>query len=120
MGLMGKYLLRVGDSKPTIDSWIDNLSANGATNTADGFDKAKTVFSSSEKWARVNQTDGRKKMVVFLTDGVPTEHSSYDDGVADKAVQSASDIKRDYEAYIYILLAFSMQLVVTVNSVVHQ
>lgn len=105
-GFNGKYLLRVGDSKPTIDSWIDNLSANGATNTADGFDKAKTVFSSSEKWARVNQTDGRKKMVVFLTDGVPTEHSSYDDGVADKAVQSASDIKRDYEAYIYSLGIF--------------
>lgn len=105
-GFNWKYLLRVGDSKPTIDSWIDNLSANGATNTADGFDKAKTVFSSSEKWARVNQTDGRKKMVVFLTDGVPTEHSSYDDGVADKAVQSASDIKRDYEAYIYSLGIF--------------
>lgn len=102
----GKYLLRVGDSKPTIDSWIDNLSANGATNTADGFDKAKTVFSSSKKWARVNQTDDRKKMVVFLTDGVPTEHSSYDDGVADKAVQSASDIKRDYEADIYSLGIF--------------
>ena len=105
-GSNGKYLLRVGDSKPTINSWIDNLSANGATNTADGFDKAKTVFSSREKWARVNQTDGRKKMVVFLTDGVPTEYSSYDDGVADKAVQSASDIKRDYEANIYSLGIF--------------
>lgn len=102
----GKYLLRVGDSKTTIVSWIDNLSANGATNTADGFYKAKTVFSFSEKWARVNQTDGRKKMVVFLTDGVPTEHSSYDDDVADDAVQYASDIKRDYEADIYSLGIF--------------
>ena len=100
------YLLRVGDSKRTIDSWIDNLGANGATNTADGFKKAKTVFSSNEKWDDVNQTADRKKMVVFLTDGVPTEHSSYDDGVADKAVQSASDIKRDYEAYIYSLGIF--------------
>lgn len=101
-----KYLLRVGDSKATIDSWIDALSATGATNTADGFKKAKTVFSSSGKWADVNQTDGRKKMVVFLTDGVPTEHSSYDDDVADKAVQYASDIKRDYEADIYSLGIF--------------
>jgi len=101
-----KYLLRVGDSKATINSWIDALSATGATNTADGFKKAKTVFSSSGKWADVNQTDGRKKMVVFLTDGVPTEHSSYDDDVADKAVQYASDIKRDYEADIYSLGIF--------------
>ena len=68
-----KYLLRVGDSKETIDSWIDALSATGATNTADGFKEAKTVFSSSGKWADVNQTDGRNKMVVFLTDGVPTD-----------------------------------------------
>ena len=101
-----KYLLRVGDSRATIDSWIDALSATGATNTADGFKKAKTVFSSSGKWADVNQTDDRKKMVVFLTDGVPTEHSSYDDDVADKAVQYASDIKRDYEADIYSLGIF--------------
>ena len=101
-----KYLLRVGDSRATIDSWIDALSATGATNTADGFKKAKTVFSSSGKWADVNQTDGRNKMVVFLTDGVPTEHSSYDDDVADKAVQYASDIKRDYEADIYSLGIF--------------
>lgn len=105
-GSNGKYLLRVGDSEKTIDSWIDNLSANGATNTADGFSKAKDVFSSNGKWANVTQTNGRKKMVVFLTDGVPTEHSSYDDDVADKAVQYASDIKREYEAAIYSLGIF--------------
>lgn len=101
-----KYLLRVGDSKTKIDSWIGKLSADGATNTADGFKKAKTVFSSSGKWADVNQKDGRKKMVVFLTDGVPTTYSDYDDDVADDAVQYASDIKRDYEADIYSLGIF--------------
>ena len=101
-----KYLLRVGDSKDTIDSWIEHLSATGATNTADGFAKAKDVFASSEGWAAVNQTDGRKKMVVFLTDGVPTEHSSYDDDVANEAVQYASDIKKDYKADIYSLGIF--------------
>lgn len=101
-----KYLLRVGDSKTKIDSWIDELDADGATNTADGLKKAKEVFSSSEKWADVNQTDGRKKMVVFLTDGVPTTHSDYSDTVAINAVTHASDIKRDYEADIYSLGIF--------------
>lgn len=101
-----KYLLRVGDSKATINSWIDELDANGATNTADGLKKAKEVFSSSEKWADVNQTDGRKKMVVFLTDGVPTTHSDYSDTVASNAVTHASDIKREYEADIYSLGIF--------------
>lgn len=101
-----KYLLRVGDSKATINSWIDELDAGGATNTADGLKKAKEVFSSSEKWADVNQTDGRKKMVVFLTDGVPTTHSDYSDTVASNAVTHASDIKREYEADIYSLGIF--------------
>lgn len=101
-----KYLLRVGDSKTKIDSWIDELDADGATNTADGLKKAKEVFSSSEKWADVNQTDGRKKMVVFLTDGVPTTHSDYSDTVASNAVTHASGIKRDYEADIYSLGIF--------------
>lgn len=101
-----KYLLRVGNSKKTIDSWIDNLNAKGATNTADGFKKAKNVFSSSDKWADVDQTDGRKKMVVFLTDGVPTTDNTYDATVAGKAVTYASDIKRDYKADIYSLGIF--------------
>lgn len=101
-----KYLLRVGDSKDTIDSWIEHLSATGATNTADGFAKAKDVFASSEGWAAVNQTDGRKKMVVFLTDGVPTTSNTYSDTVADNAVEYASDIKKDYKADIYSLGIF--------------
>ena len=102
-----KYLLRVGDSKTTIDSWIDSLRADGATNTEDGFSKAKDVFSSNGKWANVTQTNGRKKMVVFLTDGVPTTFSDYDDTVASNAVTYASDIKRDYEADIYSLGIFN-------------
>lgn len=101
-----KYLLRVGDSKSTIDSWIDELNADGATNTAEGFDKAKKVFSSDEKWANVDQLNGRKKMVVFLTDGVPTTYSDYDKTVARNAVTHASDIKRDYKADIYSLGIF--------------
>ena len=56
--------------------------------------------------ADVNQKDGRKKMVVFLTDGVPTTYSDYDDTVASDAVTYASDIKRDYEADIYSLGIF--------------
>lgn len=101
-----KYLLRVGDSKTTIDSWIDSLRADGATNTEDGFSKAKDVFSSNGKWANVTQTNGRKKMVVFLTDGVPTTFSDYDNTVASNAVTYASDIKKDYKADIYSLGIF--------------
>ena len=102
----GKYLLRVGDSKQTINNWIDNITPNGATDTATGFSKANTVFSSSNKWADVQQPDGRKKMVVFLTDGVPTTSNTYNSDVAGDAVDYATTIKTTYGADIYSLGIF--------------
>ena len=69
---IGKTMLRVGDSKATIDKWIDDLGADGATNTAAGFKSAKEIFDNSSNWEGVRQDQNRKKLIVFLTDGVPT------------------------------------------------
>lgn len=66
-------LAKVGTSKNDIISTINNLNTGGDTLPATGLDKANEVFSetSSESWETVEQTAGRRKMVVFLTDGVP-------------------------------------------------
>lgn len=66
-------LAKVGTSKNDIISTINNLNTGGDTLPATGLDKANDVFSetSSESWETVEQTAGRRKMVVFLTDGVP-------------------------------------------------
>lgn len=104
-----KEMLRVGDSYSTIvEQWIDGLGKSGATNTADGFDKAITIFSdeNTSKWANVQQTDGRKKMVVFLTDGVPTTQTNYDSTVASNTLTKATEIKDSYKAEIYSLGIF--------------
>ena len=101
------YLLRVGDSKSTIDSWINSLSADGATRADLGLAKAETVFATPDKWANVQQSNGRKKMVVFLTDGVPTKKSDYQTDVAKDAVKNADSIKTTYNAEIYSLGIFN-------------
>ena len=103
----GKWLLRTGDSVETIKSWISKLSAEGATNSAKGLDNAVNVFDSknSGKWEDVTQKTGRQKMVVFLTDGVPTTGSSFSTTVANNAIDSATRLEQQ-GAVIYSLGIF--------------
>ena len=87
-----KYMLRVGDSLTVINNtWIDQLDADGATRSDLGLKDAINVFTAdTSKWASVNQNDNRKKMVVFLTDGVPTSTSQYNSNVANDATKNAT------------------------------
>lgn len=103
-----KYMLRVGDSLDVINNtWIGKLSAGGATRSDRGLEDAKNVFESDvSKWASVEQNDNRKRMVVFLTDGVPTSGSTYSPTVAKYAKENATTIKETYKADIYSLGIF--------------
>lgn len=102
-----KWLLRTGNSLNTIKSWINNLSAKGATNSAAGLDSAVNVFNSknSGKWEDVTQKTGRQKMVVFLIDGVPTTSSSFSPTVAQNAIDNATRLEQQ-GAVIYSLGIF--------------
>ena len=103
-----KYMLRVGDSLNKItNTWIDELNAGGATRSDKGLENATTVFKADDsKWANVNQKDNRKKMVVFLTDGVPTSGSTYESKIAKNANEYATTLKNTYQADIYSLGIF--------------
>lgn len=104
---IGKTMLRVGDSKATIDKWIDDLGADGATNTAAGFKSAKEIFDNSSNWEGVRQDQNRKKLIVFLTDGVPTTYSDFNEIVATSTVNTATTLKgASYNAEIYSLGIF--------------
>lgn len=102
-----KWLLRTGDSLNTIKSWINSLSAKGATNSAAGLGSAVNVFDSknSGKWEDVTQNTGRQKMVVFLTDGVPTTESTFNTDVAENAINNATRLEQQ-GAVIYSLGIF--------------
>ena len=94
-----KWLLRTGNSLNTIKSWINNSAA--------GLDSAVNVFDSknSGKWEDVTQKTGRQKMVVFLTDGVPTTSSSFSPTVAQNAIDNATRLEQQ-GAVIYSLGIF--------------
>lgn len=103
----GKILLRTGNSISTIKSWITGLVADGATNSAAGLGSAVNVFNSknSGKWEDVTQKTGRQKMVVFLTDGVPTTGSTFSSTVAKNAKDNATRLEQQ-GAVIYSLGIF--------------
>lgn len=102
-----KWLLRTDTSKDTITSWISNLNAKGATNSAAGLNSAVEVFKqqNSEKWENVTQNTGRQKMVVFFTDGVPTISNEFNTDVANGAKANAKTLK-DQGTTIYSLGIF--------------
>lgn len=87
----GYTLAKVGTSEKDIINTINSLSTGGDTYPAAGLDKAREVFSEkfSQSWEAVDQTDGRRKMVVFLTDGVPAPADT--DDFSEKLAKAGTD-----------------------------
>ena len=80
---------------PILTTATENIDSKGATATDLGLDMACKIFSQ-------NENDGsRKRIVVLMTDGVPTYKSDYMDETADNAKEKANIIKNTYEADIY-------------------
>lgn len=84
------------DTKGDFSSQVNAIKPAGATNAAAGLELAK------------GQTSGRsdaKKVVIFFTDGKPTEYSEFEPEVASSAVGHAKDMK-DAGAAVYSIGVF--------------
>lgn len=84
------------DTKGDFSSQVNAIKPAGATNAAAGLELAK------------DQTSGRsdaKKVVIFFTDGTPTEYSDFSPDVASSAVGHAKDMK-DAGAAVYSIGIF--------------
>lgn len=84
------------DTKSDFSSQVNAIKPAGATNAAAGLELAK------------GQTSGRsdaKKVVIFFTDGTPTEYSEFEPEVASSAVGNAKDMK-DAGAAVYSIGIF--------------
>lgn len=77
---------------------IDALSANGATRADLGIGIARKILESQNYSA----SDKRQKVVVFLTDGVPTTSNQFSTTVANDAIDNAKAMK-DSGAKVYSL-----------------
>ena len=84
------------DTKSDFSSQVNAIKPAGATNAAAGLELAK------------GQTSGRsdaKKVVIFFTDGTPTDYSDFSPDVASSAVGYAKDMK-DAGAAVYSIGIF--------------
>lgn len=84
------------DTKGDFSSQVNAIKPAGATNAAAGLELAK------------GQASGRsdaKKVVIFFTDGTPTEYSDFESAVASSAVGHAKDMK-DAGAAVYSIGIF--------------
>ena len=84
-------------AKKDFTSTVDSINPAGATNAGAGMELA------------VSQTSSRsdaKKVVVFFTDGTPTDHSEWSDSVASSAVTAAKGIK-DAGGLVYSIGIFN-------------
>jgi hypothetical protein len=79
---------------------IDSIQARGATAADLGFEMAKGVFANTD-------SEGRQRVVVFMTDGEPTYNSGFQTSVANAAIYNASLLKSAYDASIYSVGVFS-------------
>lgn len=79
--------------KTALQGKVNGLSNTpfGATNARAGMATAESLMGSDYRYTGANTT--RQKVVVLFTDGVPTTSSDFDTGVADKAIQSAKNLK---------------------------
>ena len=71
----------------TLKSSIDNLpnQPSGATNIGAGMEQAEYLINSSN--------DGRQKIVIVFTDGVPTTSTEFSISVANTAITSSKNLK---------------------------
>lgn len=108
--LNNKSLLRVGNgaSYDEIIRAINALSSDGYTRSDLGFTKAKELYDIPSKFQAVNNNSNRDKIIIFFTDGVPTNNStSFNSNVANAAISTANTLKETpYNSTIYSIGIF--------------
>ena len=73
--------------KTTLKNAVKGLSANGATRADSGMLSAQTVLKDAR--------DDASKVVVMFTDGEPTSGSSFEEEVANSAINASYALKKD-------------------------
>ncbi len=84
-----------GEEVTNLKTAINNLTTSQGTRSDYGLQSAKTVLDSSKR-------SGSRQVVVFFTDGTPTESRTFDSKIASTAVTSAKSMK-DEGAFVYTI-----------------
>ena len=87
---------------------VNDLESGGATQANWGLEKAQEAFGTT------TATDGRQRVVIMFTDGVPTSYQNFDNSVANGAISAANTLKKSseseyggYDAKVYTIAVYN-------------
>ena len=72
----------------TLKASVNSLTPSGATAVDYGLNRAEAALD-------LNSTDGRNKIVILFSDGVPTYYRDFDNQVASDAIVKANELKKN-------------------------
>lgn len=87
-----------GTGASTLKSAVNALRPAGATRSDFGMEHAQSIVEGAA-------SDGRKKVVIMFTDGVPTSGNTFENQVANNAIRASKSIK-NLDATVYTIGVF--------------
>lgn len=98
--IVSNYGAYTSKNKSDLKEKVNALDPAGCTATDYAMNRAKKLVDQSKTDAN-NNADRKnvKRVVIFFTDGEPNHHSGFVDEVANDAIESAKNIKKDADIY---------------------
>lgn len=96
--IMNDFFTATNENKEQLKDVVNSISPAGATRSDYAMELAlKQIEQSKNDESRKYA----KRIVFFVTDGQPTTLSNFDDDVANKAITTSKEIKKDAEVYTF-------------------
>ena len=96
--IMNDFFTATNDNKAKLEDVVNSISPAGATRSDYAMELAlKQIEQSKNDESRKDA----KRIVFFVTDGQPTTLNNFDDDVANGAINTSKEIKKDAEVYTF-------------------
>ena len=96
--IMNDFFTATNDNKAKLEDVVNSISTSGATRSDFAMELAlKQINQSKNDESRKDA----KRIVFFVTDGQPTTLNNFDDDVANGAINTSKEIKKDAEVYTF-------------------
>lgn len=96
--VMSNFFTVTNENKAKLEDVVNSISPAGATRSDFAMELAlKQINQSKNDESRKDA----KRIVFFVTDGQPTTFNNFDDDVANGAINTSKEIKKDAEVYTF-------------------
>ena len=96
--VMSNFFTVTNENKAKLEDVVNSISPAGATRSDYAMELAlKQIEQSKNDESRKDA----KRIVFFVTDGQPTTFNNFDDDVANGAINTSKEIKKDAEVYTF-------------------